>query len=95
MIHRDTSSPHDPLLRHYYGGQLESAAEAFLLTAFDRASGTAFSEGPDLSPVLISAAMHILNKSAWTQPTDEQVKASVYLGERGRSGSPEGPRRAA
>jgi hypothetical protein len=26
--------------------------------------------------------MHILTRSAWTQPTDEQVKASMFLGTR-------------
>ena len=95
MTHRDPSSPHDPLLRHGYGGQLESAAEAFLLTAFDKASGSPFSDGQELPPVLVSAAMHILNRSAWTQPSDEQVKASVYLGERDQRAPQDGPRRAA
>lgn len=84
MPHREPSSPHDPLLRHSYGGQLESAAEAFLLNAFERAGGAPFTEGPDTPPVLVAAAMSILTRSAWTQPTDEQVKASVYLDERDR-----------
>lgn len=85
MLHRQPSSPHgptDPVLRHDYGGDLESAAESFLLAAFEKASGATFNDGADLQPVLVSAAMHILNRSAWTQPNDEQVKASVYLGER-------------
>ena len=88
MSHRAPSSPHgtaDPLLRHSYGGQLEAAAENFLLSAFDAAAAPpALGEGGAAPPVLVSAAMSILTKSAWTQPTDEQVKASVYLGERDR-----------
>ncbi len=84
----------DPVLRHTYGGQLESAAEAFLLHAFEDASGHRFSEKEGPAPVLVSAAMHILTRSAWTQPSDEQVKASMYLGT--RSASPdEGYRDAA
>lgn len=90
----NANAPADPVLRHHYSGQLEAAAENFLLSAFERASAP-FSEGPDMPPVLVSAAMHILNRSAWTQPTDEQVKASVYLGERGGRPAGEGPRRAA
>lgn len=90
MTPRDPSSPHDPLLRHGYGGQLESAAEAFLVSAFESASGPI--SGGEIPPVLVSAAMHILNRSAWTQPTDEQVKASIYLGEREEHPA---PRRAA
>lgn len=82
MTPRTPSSPHDPVLRHSYGGQLESSAEAFLVSAFDRASG-ALGE-PEPPGVLVSAAMHILTRSAWKQPTDEQVKASVYLGEKAR-----------
>ena len=88
MPHRAPSSPHgtaDPVLRHHYGGQLEAAAENFLLSAFDTAATPpALSEGGAVPPVLVSAAMSILTRSAWTQPTDEQVKASVYLGERDR-----------
>lgn len=98
MLHRQPSSPHgptDPVLRHNYGGELESAAESFLLAAFDKASGTTFSDGADLQPVLVSAAMHILNRSAWTQPNDEQVKASVYLGERDSHDAHDEHRRAA
>ena len=90
----NASTPADPVLRHHYGGQLESAAEAFLLSAFERTSAP-FSEGPDMPAVLVSAAMHILNRSAWTQPSDEQVKASVYLGERDNRSAGDGPRRAA
>ena len=72
----------DPVLRQTYGGQLEAAAEAFLLAAFDQATAQTFGEATGPAPTLVSAAMHILNRSAWTQPTDEQVKAAVYLGER-------------
>ena len=87
--------PADPLLRHHYGGHLESAAEGFLVSAFDAAAApTPLSEGGAVPPVLVSAAMSILTRSAWTQPTDEQVKASVYLGERGRP-APDEVRRAA
>ena len=93
MLHPRPSSPHDPLLRHHYGGQLESAAETFLLSAFERAGGAPFSEGPDTPPVLVAAAMSILTQSSWTQPSDEQVKASVYLGERDQRS--EEPRHAA
>lgn len=96
-MNANASVPHgpaDPVLRHHYSGQLESAAEGFLLSAFERASAP-FSEGPDMPPVLVSAAMHILNRSAWTQPTDEQVKASVYLGERDTRAPGDGHRRAA
>ena len=96
MTDRDLSSPHgpiDPLLRHRYGGQLEAAAENFLLSAFEATPPT-LGEGGAAPPVLVSAAMSILTRSAWTQPTDEQVKASVYLGERDRP-APGEVRRAA
>lgn len=73
----------DPVLRHVYSGQLEAAAEAFLLHAFDAEASPSFSEQTGPTPVLVSAAMHILTRSAWTQPTDEQVKASMFLGTRG------------
>ena len=96
MPYRVPTSPHgpaDPLLRHHYGGQLEASAENFLLSAFDAAAAPpALGEGGAVPPVLVSAAMSILTRSAWTQPTDEQVKASVYLGERDRAAE---PRRAA
>ncbi|MDX1419581.1 MAG: hypothetical protein R3181_06395 [Rubricoccaceae bacterium] len=69
----------DPVLRHTYGGQLESAAEAFLLHAFEAETGPSFNEQDGPSPVLVSAAMHIITRSAWTQPSDEQVKASMFL----------------
>jgi hypothetical protein len=72
----------DPVLRHAYGAQLEAAAEAFLLHAFEAETGPRFSEQEGPTPVLVSAAMHILTRSAWTQPTDEQVKASMFLGTR-------------
>ena len=72
----------DPVLRHAYGGQLEAAAEAFLLHAFEAETTPSFSEQEGPAPVLVSAAMHILTRSAWTQPSDEQVKASMYLGTR-------------
>jgi hypothetical protein len=72
----------DPVLRHSYGSHLEAAAEAFLLHAFEAETGHAFSEKEGPPPVLVSAAMHILTRSAWTQPTDEQVKASMFLGTR-------------
>ena len=98
MPHRAPSpahSPADPLLRHRYGGQLEAAAESFLITAFDAAAAPpALGEGGAVPPVLVSAAMSILTQSAWTQPTDEQVKASVYLGERALP-APSDARRAA
>lgn len=80
----DSKMP-DPVLRHTYGGQLEAAAEAFLLHAFEDASGSRFSERESPPPALISAAMHILTRSAWTQPSDEQVKASMFLGTRDAS----------
>ena len=67
----------DPLLRHAYGGQLESSAEAFLINVFEQNGAGVL--GGDVPPVLVSAAMHILNRSAWTQPSDEQVKAAVFL----------------
>lgn len=68
----------DPLLRHGYGGQLESAAEAFLVHAFEQNGHGPLGETA-VPPVLVSAAMHILNRSAWTQPSDEQIKAAMYL----------------
>lgn len=74
--------PSDPMLRHGYGGQLESAAEAFLVQAFER-SGSPLGEG-GIQPVLVSAAMHILNRSAWTQPSDEQVKAAMFLSQQAK-----------
>lgn len=72
----------DPVLRHHYGGQLEAAAEAFLLHAFEAETGHCFSEKEGPPAILVSAAMHILTRSAWTQPSDEQVKASMFLGTR-------------
>lgn len=71
----------DPMLRHSYGGQLEAAAEAFLISAFEH-DGSGVLGGSDVPPVLVSAAMHILNRSAWTQPSDEQVKAAMFLSQR-------------
>lgn len=68
----------DPMLRHTYGGQLESAAELFLIHAFEKGGHGPLGEG-EVPPVLVSAAMHILNRSAWTQPSDEQIKAAMYL----------------
>lgn len=83
------------MLRHGYGGQLESAAEAFLVQAFERSGGPLGEDS--LPPVLVAAAMHILNRSAWTQPSDEQVKAAMFLSQQSKRpeapGSPE--RRAA
>ena len=75
-----TDAMPDPVLRHAYGTHLESAAEAFLLHVFEAETGPRFSEREAPPPVLVSAAMHILTRSAWTQPSDEQVKASMYLG---------------
>ena len=72
----------DPMLRHGYGGQLESAAEAFLVQAFERSSSPLGEES--LPPVLVAAAMHILNRSAWTQPSDEQVKAAMFLSQQAK-----------
>lgn len=77
----------DPMLRHAYGGQLESAAESFLIHAFEKGGHGPLGEG-EVPPVLVSAAMHILNRSAWTQPSDEQIKAAMYLSH------PPAPRRA-
>ncbi|MGB3544627.1 hypothetical protein [Rubrivirga sp.] len=95
MPSRTPSSPHDPVLRHTYGGQLEASAEAFLVSAFDRASGALSSEA-EPPGVLVSAAMHILTRASWKQPTDEQVKASVYLGEKTGPRAPSAePRRIA
>lgn len=68
----------DPMLRHAYGGQLESAAESFLMHAFEKGGHGPLGEG-EVPPVLVSAAMHILNRSAWIQPSDEQIKAAMYL----------------
>lgn len=84
----------DPMLRHGYGGQLEAAAEAFLVQAFEH-SGSALGEG-NTPPVLVAAAMHILNRSAWTQPSDEQVKAAMFLSQQSkRSQVPERSQRRA
>ena len=71
----------DPMLRHAYSGQLEAAAEAFLVNAFEQ-NGSGVLSGGEVPPVLVSAAMHILNRSAWTQPSDEQVKAAMFLSQR-------------
>ena len=82
------------MLRHGYGGQLESAAEAFLVQAFER-SGSPLGEEA-APPVLVAAAMHILNRSAWTQPSDEQVKAAMFLSQQAKkSPTAESERRAA
>ena len=82
--------PHaaDPLLRHRYGGQLESAAEAFLIHAFEQ-GGSGLLGGDEVPSVLVSAAMHIVNRSAWVQPSAEQVKAAMYLSQ--RSDEPQRP----
>lgn len=80
--------PPAPLLRHLYGGQLESAAEAFLISIFDRATHQALAEQA-VPPVLVSAAMTILNRTAWTQPTDEQTKAAMYLQSQPQAGQAE------
>lgn len=86
----------DPVLRHRYGGQLEVAAETFLLAAFEGEARNGFGgEAAGPPPALVSAAMHILNRSAWTQPTDEQVRAAIYLGQQAEStGSTTGKRAA-
>ncbi len=86
----------DPILRNAYGGQLESAAESFLVHAFEKGGHGPLGER-DIPPVLVSAAMHILNRSAWTQPSDEQVKAAVFLSKPPVPGPSEGgtERRAA
>lgn len=90
----------DPMLRHTYGGQLEAAAEAFLINAFEQ-NGSGVLGGNDVPPVLVSAAMHIVNRSAWTQPSDEQVKAAMFLSQRNERPRPDAeeaddtPRRAA
>jgi hypothetical protein len=77
----------DPMLRHAYGGQLEAAAEAFLINAFER-NGSGVLGGGEVPPVLVSAAMHIVNRSAWTQPSDEQVKAAMFLSQRSERPQP-------
>jgi hypothetical protein len=77
----------DPMLRHGYGGQLEAAAEAFLINAFEQNSGVL--GGSEVPPVLVSAAMHIVNRSAWVQPSDEQVKAAMFLSQRSQRPQPE------
>ena len=86
--------PHaaDPLLRHRYGGQLESAAEAFLIHAFEQ-GGSGLLGGDEVPSVLVSAAMHIVNRSAWAQPSDEQVKAAMFLSQRSERPQP-APQRA-
>src|SRR5690606_33179714 len=89
----------DPMLRHAYGGQLESAAESFLIHAFEKGGHGPLGEG-EVPPVLVSAAMHILNRSAWTQPSDEQIKAAMYLSQppappRSRDDADDPERRAA
>lgn len=68
----------DPVLRHGYGGQLESAAEAFLVQAFENNGQAGGLSDNSVPPVLIAAAMHVLTRTAWTQPSDEQVKADMY-----------------
>ena len=78
----------DPVLRHRYGAQLESAAEQFLLSAFESADDHAFSEREAPAPVLVSAALHIVTRTAWTQPSDEQVKAWMFIGS-GRGDRPQ------
>jgi hypothetical protein len=89
------------MLRHAYSGQLEAAAEAFLINAFEQ-NGSGVLGGGEVPPVLVSAAMHILNRSAWTQPSDEQVKAAMFLSQRHERPHPDdeasdddAPRRAA
>ena len=82
------------MLRHGYGGQLESAAEAFLVQAFERSGGPLGEE--NIPPVLVAAAMHILNRSAWTQPSDEQVKAAMFLSQQAKKAqAPDAPERRA
>lgn len=83
----------DPVLRHGYGGQLEAAAEAFLVQAFERSGGPLGEEA--VPPVLVAAAMHILNRSAWTQPSDEQIKAAMFLSQQAQRPAPEHPDRRA
>jgi hypothetical protein len=78
----------DPMLRHAYGGPLEAAAEAFLINAFEQ-NGSAVLGGGEVPPVLVSAAMHIVNRSAWTQPSDEQVKAAMFLSQRAERPRPD------
>ena len=83
----------DPILRHKYGGQLEAAAESFLVGVFERAS-TPGSLELSLPPGLIGAAMHILNRTAWQQPSDEQIKAAMYLSQGPRPAPPQAQREA-
>lgn len=71
----------DPVLRHPYGHPLEAAAEHFLIHAFEHGGRGPLGE-ESVPPVLVSAAMHILTRAAWTQPSDEQVKAAMYLSSR-------------
>ena len=71
-------TPHDTVLRHAYGGQLEAAAEAFLVQAFEHNGQAGGLSDAAVPPVLIAAAMHVLTRTAWTQPSDEQVKAAMY-----------------
>lgn len=79
-------APADAVLRCSYGGQLEASAEAFLISAFEQSGSSVLGE-QNVSGVLVSAAMHILTRTAWTQPTDEQVKASMYLRTNARQAS--------
>ncbi len=95
----DSGLKADPMLRHGYGGQLESAAESFLVNAFEKGGHGPLGER-EIPPVLVAAAMHILNRSAWTQPSDEQVKAAMYLSQqpaphRSRGDADDPERRAA
>ncbi len=75
---------HDTVLRHRYGGSLESAAEAFLQQAFETGGRGALGDEA-VPPVLVAAAMHVLNQAAWTQPSDEQVKASMFIHQQNRA----------
>lgn len=67
----------DPIQRHHYGSQLEAAAEAFLVGAFENHDGSGLGER-ELPSVLVGAAMAILNRAEWEQPSAEAIKAAMH-----------------
>ncbi len=77
------SLPDEAMLHHDYGGQLEAAAEDFLVHAFEQGGHGPLGES-GVPPVLVAAAMHVLNRAAWTQPSDEQVKAAMFLSQQAK-----------
>ncbi len=91
----ETGLSADPMLRHSYGGQMEAAAEAFMVSAFEQGGRGPIGED-GVPPVLVAAAMHVLNRAAWTQPSDEQVKAAMFLSQQAQHpDAPDSPERRA